>query len=239
MSYRIEWYPNELFFEHNGVRIFHTYKNDDVVTRTYHFGTANDTSDDEEDTNFDVRELPNWKEPEKPPYILADTDPKNAVAIRIAWTKYYDDKIEEKAIHNAIIAAIDAGYLADYILAAQDRPKNIPCDFLHDQRTTQNHPVNNSLSDATPGEWEIDTSSTNSISIWADAERDNGILLATVHLEAGQDHAQANAKLMVHGKEMAAALIGCRNAMIESGLWSSDEPFMEKIDLILDKVLFD
>ncbi len=103
----------------------------------------------------------------------------------------------------------------------------------------QNHPENNSLSDATPGEWEMDTSSTNSISVWADAERDNGMLLATMHLEAGQDEALANAKLMAHAKKMAAALIGCRNAMSESGLWSSDEPFMQNIDRVLDSALFD
>jgi hypothetical protein len=239
MPYIHEFIPNELFLEHNGVRIFHTYDDEYDEIQIYHFGTANDTSTIGDDTQFDVRQLPTWKEPEHPPYIEPGIDPKDYDALSRAWTQYFQDNIEETAIRSAIIAAIDAGLLRQYLDAANDRPKGIPSDLQIRQLTGQIPTENDKLLEATPGVWEIDTSSVNSISIWANSDRDDGILLATVHLEAGQDQAHANTKLMAHAKEMVAALIGCRNAMSVSGLWSNDEPFMERIDRILDKVLFD
>ena len=38
----------------------------------------------------------------------------------------------------------------------------------------------------TDGNWELDDSSVNGISLWADSERDNGTVIATIHTESPQ-----------------------------------------------------
>ena len=129
MPYSNEWEPNELFLEHNGVRIFCTYKHNEQEKRTYSFGTAADTTDDYDDTNFNVRDLPTWIEPEHPPYIETRADSPEAIAAKeIAWEKYFKDEVEKNAIKKAIVAAIDGGHLAHYIEAAKDRWKFVPGD---------------------------------------------------------------------------------------------------------------
>ena len=137
MPYISEWVPNELFLEHNGVRIFHTYRNDEGEIRKYNFGTASDTTDEYDDTNFYVRDLPAWREPDHPPYINHSLDSEDVIASKEeVWAKYYNAKVEETAIRRAIIAAIDGGYLKDRIDAAQDRPKDLASDELVDGKPT-------------------------------------------------------------------------------------------------------
>jgi hypothetical protein len=94
--------PNELFLEHNGVQIFRTYKCDEGEARKFSFGTASDTTDAYDDTNFSVLDLPTFTVSQK------DAD--------------------ETVIKNAIRSAIDSGHLLTYIDAAKLRPKFIPDD---------------------------------------------------------------------------------------------------------------
>jgi hypothetical protein len=102
MPYSSEWIPNELFLEHNGVQIFRTYKYDEGEARRFSFGTASDTTDEYDDTNFSVLDLPTFTVNQK------DAD--------------------ETVIKNAIRSAIDGGHLLTYIEAAKQRPKFTPDD---------------------------------------------------------------------------------------------------------------
>jgi len=127
MPYSSEWIRNKLFLEHNGIRIFHVYNdNDENDPATFSFGTANDTSDTYDDTNFYVPDLPTWKEPEHPPFLTTGVvEP----ALNAAWDQYHNDKVKEKAIRAAIVAAIEAGALDQYIEAAKDRSKDTDEDY--------------------------------------------------------------------------------------------------------------
>jgi len=104
MPYKYEWVPNEVFLDHNGILIFHTYKHDEDIIHTYWYGTASDTRDEDDDTNFDVRDLPGWKSNNS----LTDHEVTGS---------------EEEAIRATIIAALDRGDLNTYIEAAANRPK--------------------------------------------------------------------------------------------------------------------
>lgn len=126
MPWQSGFNPNELFLEHNGVRIFHTYKNDETIVRNYHFGTANDTVDMYDKTNFDVRTLPNWTDVPHSPLSGGLDKVSNHFSTK-EWSDFLAAK--EKAFRTIIIEAIDAGYLKEYIDAAENRPKEIPSDF--------------------------------------------------------------------------------------------------------------
>jgi hypothetical protein len=71
MPYRTVWEDPEVYLEHNGVTVYHTYKDDEVEQgpRTYYFVT---NISDSEDEAFDVRE---FKVPSRvaleghPPYL--------------------------------------------------------------------------------------------------------------------------------------------------------------------------
>lgn len=57
------WIPNEVALTHNGVRIYHVYRDDsfDDGVRQYWFGlTANVSDYEPDDDGFDVRELDTW-----------------------------------------------------------------------------------------------------------------------------------------------------------------------------------
>ena len=56
MPYRSEWAPAELALEHNGVCVYHTYKNDDIDQGPKLYWFVLDRSEGEEDA-FDVRDL--------------------------------------------------------------------------------------------------------------------------------------------------------------------------------------
>ena len=62
MPYTTQEVPAFMFTRHNGVGVYHTYKNDDIdnsPARTYWFVTDPYLGEQEA---FDVRELPAWKE---------------------------------------------------------------------------------------------------------------------------------------------------------------------------------
>jgi hypothetical protein len=129
MPYSSEFIFNQLFLEHNGVRIFHTYRDNELgIPQQYEFGTAADTSNRKDDTLFNVEKLPTWVEPVHPPKMGSWNDsPEERLAKELARDQYREEKVEEKAIRVAIIAAIDGGHLQPYIDAAraEDRPQFI------------------------------------------------------------------------------------------------------------------
>lgn len=55
------WEDNELFLSHEGVDVYHIYKNDFDVCREYWYGLYPHSSDDDMEGVFDVRELPCWE----------------------------------------------------------------------------------------------------------------------------------------------------------------------------------
>lgn len=67
MPYEYKWVDPELAVEHQGVQVFHCYKDDEINQgrRTYSF-TTDSSGDEAEDPAFDVRDLPNWRPQEQP-----------------------------------------------------------------------------------------------------------------------------------------------------------------------------
>ena len=109
------WIDPELFLEHQGVKVFHTYKDDDVnqgqrcywLTVNPQCGVTARVCDDQPCHHvFDVRELSTWREPEHPRYC---TDKNNTPENHAAWERYWNQ--EAQAIKAAVIAAIDRGEL--------------------------------------------------------------------------------------------------------------------------------
>jgi len=115
MPMQTTWIEPELFVEHQGVRVFHTYKNDDwdQGQKRYWFTlhrecSTMDSRCEEEPCRhvFDVRELPTWQPPVQPPYCTAENDtPEN----HAAWEQYWSQETE--VIKVAIRAAIERGAL--------------------------------------------------------------------------------------------------------------------------------
>jgi len=109
------WIDPELLLEHQGVRVFHTYKEDDYdqgakrhwFTLNIQCGVADSLCEDQPCRHvFDVQALSTWREPEKPPYCTGAHDtPEN----RKAWEQYWE--LEAVAIQAAITAAIERGEL--------------------------------------------------------------------------------------------------------------------------------
>jgi hypothetical protein len=115
MPTQTAWIDPELFLEHRGVRVFHTYKDDDYDqgVKRYWF-TLNSLCGELDQLCleqpcrhvFDVRELPTWQAPESPPYCIHENDtPEN----HAAWEQYWEK--ECAAIRSAIAAAIERGEL--------------------------------------------------------------------------------------------------------------------------------
>ena len=58
MPYRTEWESPERAVVHNGVTVYHVYKNNEFDSGTLeHWYTLDEYDDDETDSSFDVREL--------------------------------------------------------------------------------------------------------------------------------------------------------------------------------------
>lgn len=57
MPYKIEWVPAEEFLSHNGVTIYHVYKNDDIDDYRYDNWFVTDPYHGMDEA-FDIRELP-------------------------------------------------------------------------------------------------------------------------------------------------------------------------------------
>jgi hypothetical protein len=105
------WIDPELLLEHQGVRVFHTYKADDYdqgaqrywFTLNRQCGVLDSLCEDKLCRHvFNVLELSTWRAPEQPPYCTGAHDtPDN----RQAWEHYWE--LEAAAIRTAITAAIE------------------------------------------------------------------------------------------------------------------------------------
>lgn len=122
MPYTTTWVPPELFMTHNGVNVFHTYKDDDIDqgARMYWY-TLN--TQDNDTQHFDVRNLDTDRLLyQHPPYLQGEYDtPEN----REAWGRWRETG-EPDLIRQIIAAALDAGMIplpedmADNIVSADD-----------------------------------------------------------------------------------------------------------------------
>ena len=130
MPYHTEWVAPELFIEHNGVKVWHVYKDDDSDNngpRDYHFVLY--LYDGEGGgSEFDVRKLSTWKDPDHPPYL--DTKETNTPENREAWNAYHETGLPN-AVKAAIMAAIDAGE----IVAPQTRRTSHGRPYEHSNQT--------------------------------------------------------------------------------------------------------
>lgn len=119
MPYHAEWVDPEVFLVHNGVTVYHTYRDDDLDQgpRTYGF-TLNPCCGEEYRCDcpapgpcrnvFDVCELSNWIAPLHPPFLTGD---QNTPENNAAWNKYREDRVEEKRIEATIREAIEKGLI--------------------------------------------------------------------------------------------------------------------------------
>ena len=112
------WVEPELLVEHQGVRVFHTYKEDDFDqgAQRYWFtvnslcGELDRRCDDQPCRHvFDVHELSTWRGPAQPPYCIdANDTPEN----HGAWEGYWES--EQAVILAAIKAAIEQEELTSH-----------------------------------------------------------------------------------------------------------------------------
>jgi hypothetical protein len=117
MPYSSEWVDPEVFLEHKGVRVYCTYKDNDLMQGPFSYLFSLNNLCDRESCNceggactstFDVRNLSTWCEPVHPPALLGDSDtPEN----KAAWNRYYSEEVEKKAVVKAIRKALDSGLL--------------------------------------------------------------------------------------------------------------------------------
>lgn len=107
MPYTSEWTPNELVVEHNGVKIFHTYRDNEESHGTsgayFCWSADNDEfGDSEGEHTFDVRKLPLYASiviAQRPPYIWihkGKPEPeyeRDTPALRARWKKFHKHEI--------------------------------------------------------------------------------------------------------------------------------------------------
>ncbi len=107
MPYKTVYVKPKLFLSYKGVKIYHTYRDDDFDSGelTYYY-TQNLTNAAE---CFDVRDLKTWIWPEHPGYT-GDVKGKKLKKLEAEW-KIFLEETEPKAILKAIKAAIDSGEL--------------------------------------------------------------------------------------------------------------------------------
>lgn len=111
MPYKTQYVAPKLFMEHNGVKVYHTYKNDDIDDRVYRYDYT--LSADNCENNFDIRDL-EVSETEllknKPKFMSLDDSAELRKVLQTAWDNW--NNIEEpKAIKCIIKSAIDKGLI--------------------------------------------------------------------------------------------------------------------------------
>jgi len=111
MPYKSEWVEPDIYLEHNGVRVFYTYDNDDYDDPNFCYYTTNE--DDNTEDHFDVRDLKSWfPDPNQPEFLKPGV--KNPV-LEKQWAEYHKRDARNEHFKNVIKAAIDAGEITSYI----------------------------------------------------------------------------------------------------------------------------
>ena len=109
------WVDPEHFLTHNGVEVYHTYRDNDADQKVNRFvftlnpncGIDESQCEDEPCLHaFDCRRLSTWQPVRQPPYCIGRHDnPEN----RAAWDRYWADELA--AIKLSITAAIEKNEL--------------------------------------------------------------------------------------------------------------------------------
>ena len=109
MPYETCWTDPEVFLTRAGVKVYYTYKDDDINQgRRWHHFTTHEFDDE---GAFDVRELDsNRLLDQHPPYINASRTPEENLELQRRWDRWYEEGMPN-AIRAIIIAAIDAGLI--------------------------------------------------------------------------------------------------------------------------------
>jgi len=116
MPYVTQWVEADLFLEHQGVRVWHTYSEQEYDSPNHYWFTADEDNTNEE-SHFDVRELPTYAAPPHPPFIfysknLDEMGPgfaPDSPELSEAWMKWH--AAEETFIPDAIRSAIEQNLL--------------------------------------------------------------------------------------------------------------------------------
>ncbi len=107
MPYESVWRDPEVLVDHQGVKVYFVYRDDDFDQGEAHYLYLTDPRGSYDEAS-DVRDLSTWREPPHPPYVTGvDNTPEN----QAAWEKYHEDRVEEQAIEAAIRDAIDQGLI--------------------------------------------------------------------------------------------------------------------------------
>lgn len=133
-----EWTDNELFVEHNGVRVYHTYaeneESDGYRSSTFCWSPDNDEyGDSMGDHTFDVTELPLYGElvdSERPPYIHihnSEVPPgyeRDSPELRARWESFHTH--DDDLIRDLIRKSLDNGDLVPPADLAIEAPASAP-----------------------------------------------------------------------------------------------------------------
>lgn len=117
MPFETRWVDPELFLEHGGVKVYHTYKDDDVGHGVHSFWFTLDDGTDED--QFDVRDLavpnryllfPNIEFMCKSNPTYAGMCDEDKEAVKRQWEHWHNAGCSE-AIKSVLKLAIDLGLL--------------------------------------------------------------------------------------------------------------------------------
>ena len=118
MPWSSEWITPELFFEHGGVSVYHTYKHDELsYGPSGSWFTLCDDDGSDNSSTFDIRDLDKEAFPgdpllEKHPPYLSEFSDKNSAAHKEAsdlWQEWHEN--EEGLKKRILKEAIDRGLL--------------------------------------------------------------------------------------------------------------------------------
>jgi hypothetical protein len=159
MPWSEEQVPAELFLSHNGVHIYCTYDQNEMSDGASENYFANYPYADQSTESFDVRELSTWVEPDHPGYRGFENPENQTPENEAAWKRYHEDKVYEKAVKAAIIAAIDKGEIKahpDYPDAETEDDDKEPPDLqsLYEYIEYVNEKVSRSEMPLTFDQWE-------------------------------------------------------------------------------------
>jgi len=113
MPYKTTWIDPDICVEHNGIKVFHTYDDDnfDKGPMVHWFTMDPKFTEEDEGGDFDVRMLPAWKELVKlPPLINIDSDSEEIVGRkREQWGEFREK--EPGLIRHVLRLSIERGDL--------------------------------------------------------------------------------------------------------------------------------
>ena len=124
MPYKTVWVEPEVFLEHNGVTVYHTYRDDDIEQGANWFWFRLDQEEDDEG-KFDIRDVDplNLLKSHPPNRCGPDWDsatPQERDAILEAWAKWHVSGFDE-ARRAVLRHAIDKGLLKAPEMGSTDR----------------------------------------------------------------------------------------------------------------------